>query len=470
MRITAIAAHTVRWPIAATGAARGRSERAAVLVEVRSDRGIVGLGEAAPLLGLSRDHLDDAEAAIAGFARCAPFEVVARPYGATVDTRGALLAFETRPVAFDAGFDAPFEILHDRAAGLAPMVPPAPRFAIQTALCDALAREAGVSFATWLAARVAPGDTGLSPAAARAASTGTSGPGPAGDRTALPIAAVVDDIDGALRAYAAGIRCLKIKLAADDPASRVHAIAAAVPGVRLRIDANRSWPRAEVAARLEALAALPIDYVEEPCRDAHQLLATPLPYRIALDESLAELSADQLTAALASRQLAAVILKPTLLGSLSACLAIAVRARRAGVAAIVSHGLEGPIGTAACAELALALDGMAAALDRDSIAPGGTRRARAAVGLAPHPGLAGWAIGVAQLAGDHVQPGGGAWRRILASPAGRSASPSSPATTCNPAARPASASSGWTSPAPCARAPDSTRLWPTLRDKDRFAA
>ena len=404
MRITAIATHTVRWPLAATGAARGRSERAAVLLEVRSERGIIGLGEAAPLLGLSRD-LDDAEAAIAGFARHAPFEVVARPYGATVDTRGVLVKFETRPVAFDAGFDAPFEILHDRAAGLAPLVPPAPRFAIQTALCDALAREAGVSFATWLTARVSAGDAGLSPAADRAASTDTSGSGPAGDRTALPIAAVVDDAASACAAYAAGIRCLKIKLAADDPPSRVQAIAAAVPAARLRIDANRSWPAAEVAARLAALAALPIDYVEEPCRDTHLLLATPLSFPLALDESLAELSADQLTAALASPQLAAVILKPTLLGGLSAVLAIAVRARRAGVAAIVSHGLEGPIGTAACAELALALDGMSAALD-GGIAPGGPRRAPAAVGLAPHPGLAGWAIDVAQLAGDRVQPSG----------------------------------------------------------------
>ena len=83
MRITAIAAHTVRWPIAGTGDARGRSERAAVLLEVRSDRGILGLGEAAPLPGLSHDTLDDAELALEAFAHRAPFDVVARPFDAT---------------------------------------------------------------------------------------------------------------------------------------------------------------------------------------------------------------------------------------------------------------------------------------------------------------------------------------------------------------------------------------------------
>jgi O-succinylbenzoate synthase len=166
----------------------------------------------------------------------------------------------------------------------------------------------------------------------------------------------------------------------------VFAIAAAAPSARLRIDANRSWPRAEVADRLAVLAALPIDYVEEPCVDAHRLLDHPLACRLALDESLPELSPDELGAALRSPQLAAVVLKPTLLGGLSAAVALAVRARRAGVAAIASHGLEGPVGTAACAELALALGGPQPA------------------GLAAHAALAGWRVAVPQLTADRLRP------------------------------------------------------------------
>jgi O-succinylbenzoate synthase len=208
----------------------------------------------------------------------------------------------------------------------------------------------------------------------------------------VPLAAVVDDPDAARRAFAAGIRCFKIKLGAEDPLDRVRAIAAAVPGAALRIDANRSWPPAEVLDRLASLASLPVEYVEEPCRDAHRLLAGPLPCKLALDESLIELSAEELAAALRSPALAAVILKPALLGGLSACLELATRARACGVAAVASHTLEGPIGTAACAELALAL----AAED----APG------PAAGLAPHPALAGWRLPVVQLAADHVHPAG----------------------------------------------------------------
>lgn len=329
MRLASIAAHTVRWPIAATGAARGRGERAAVIVEVRGESGAIGLGEAAPLPGMSRDTLAACEEAIAAVSRRAPLSL----------DPGALPALDGAP--------------------------PAARFAIETALCDAIARDRRISVAALLAAPAVP---------LRGAS--------------VPLAAVVDDAGAARRAVAAGIRCLKIKLTAEDAVDRAFAIAAAAPGARLRVDANRTWPRAEVADRLAALATLAIEYVEEPCPQAHRLLAASLPCRIALDESLGELAEDELAAALASPQLAAVILKPALLGGLSAALAIAARARRGGVAAVASHALEGPVGTAACAELALALGGDVPA------------------GLARHAALDGWSIDVAQIAADCVRPAG----------------------------------------------------------------
>jgi L-alanine-DL-glutamate epimerase-like enolase superfamily enzyme len=268
--------------------------------------------------------------------------------------------------------------------------PPAARFALETALFDALARFHGI----WLAALLrAPGrgpGTATGPADPHVGATATP-PGPhVGTVPRVPLAAVVDDPEAARRAFAAGIRCFKIKLGADDPLDRVRAIAAATPGAALRIDANRSWPPAAVLDRLAALAALPIEYVEEPCHDAHRLLAGPLPCKLALDESLVELSAGDLAAALRSPALGAVILKPALLGGLSACLALAAQARASGVAAVASHALEGPIGTAACAELALALAA--------GQAPG------TAAGLAPHPALAGWRLRVEQIAADHVHP------------------------------------------------------------------
>lgn len=343
MRIVSIAARTIRWSIASRGAARGRTERAAVVLEVRSDRGVVGLGEAAPLPGMSPDTLDDAERAVAAFAQRAPFELA---------DREAASSFATSS--------------------------PAARFAIETALLDALARNLGVPLSALLASPAGGASAGAHVGAARYG-------GPlAIAQASVPLAAVVDDPATARRAWLAGIRCLKIKLGAADDLSRVVSIAEAAPDARLRIDANRSWPRIEVAGRLAALSQLPIDYVEEPCSEAHLLLAEPLACKLALDESLIDLPPADLHAALRSPQLAALVLKPTLLGGLSTVLALAALARAAGVAAIISHGLEGPVGTAACAELALALGGAQP------------------VGLAAHAALDGWLVAVGQLASDHV--------------------------------------------------------------------
>jgi L-alanine-DL-glutamate epimerase-like enolase superfamily enzyme len=283
---------------------------------------------------------------------------------------------------------APFEILDHRAARAFAAAPLAARFAIETALCDAIARDRGISLAAL-----------LHEAAGRRSAP--SAPGRVPHR--VPLAAVIDDPDAARRAFAAGIRCFKIKLAAGDSPERVLAIARSTPGATLRIDANRSWPRAEVPARLAALASLPIEYVEEPCRDAHLLLQSgPLPARLALDESLPALSRADLLTALRSPDLAALVLKPTVLGGLSVALELAALARRFGVAAVASHALEGPIGTAACAELALAL-ALVGDPPTGATPPARPSAPHRAAGLAAHAALAAWRIGVAQLAADHVR-------------------------------------------------------------------
>ena len=345
MRVVAISARTLRWPIAGDGAARGRSERAAVILEVRSDHGIVGLGEAAPLPGMSRDTLEDAERAITEFARRAPL---------AIDEPGAAFA-------------------------LAASAPPAARFAIETALLDALARERGVSLASL-----------LRPAGVPAVRT-------------IALAAVVDDLPAARRAHAAGIRCFKIKLDADDDPQRAAAIAMALGDTAIRIDANRSWPRDEVAARVAAFAFPGIAYIEEPCRDTHLVLDGAAAAWFALDESLLELSPAELAAALQRDNLVALVLKPTLLGGLSAVRALAAQARAAGVAPVLSHGLEGPIGTAACAELALAT-ATTVEPQPDFQRAYGTPRPQLSlpVGLAAHPALSAWQLAVPQLAADHV--------------------------------------------------------------------
>src|SRR5262245_61696807 len=119
MRIVSVAARTLRWTIAPDGAARGRTERAALLLEVRSATGAIGLAEAAPLPGMSRDTLAEADVAVAALAARAPFEV-ADPATAFAIAAGAAA--------------------------------PAARFAIETALLDALAQEHQISVAALLRA------------------------------------------------------------------------------------------------------------------------------------------------------------------------------------------------------------------------------------------------------------------------------------------------------------------------------
>lgn len=295
MKVVSIDHRLVRWPISARGAARGRHEREALIVGVRGDSGATGFGEAAPLPGMSIDTLDDAMRACEALANRLPLELATPGHASAIAAR-----ITTAPAA---------------------------RFAIETALLSSISQLRGTSVASLFHAL---------------------------PQAEIESAIVVDTEAEARDAVARGVRCLKIKMAANELA-RVQRIAKAAPNCRLRIDANRGWPVEETPILLAALADLAIEYVEEPCIDAADLLSPDLPVKLALDESLIELSPAALERALSSPLLAAIILKPTLLGGFSRCLELASAAHAHGVAPIVSHALEGPIGTAACHELARAI-------------------------------------------------------------------------------------------------------------------
>jgi len=307
--------------------------RPAAVVRARAASGAVGVGEATPLAGRSADTTADVEIAVAGLGRALPLTLSPR---------------------------RPLEAIAELAATAAPAAPAA-RFAIETALLDVVARATGRSLARVLAAQ---------PAAS------------------VPLNALVATADEAAAAVARGITCVKVKTHTDFERdhARVAAIATAVGRGAVRVDANQRWPLATVRRRLVALAALGVEYVEEPAVGLAPSLRWVMPCPIALDESLAVADVDGwLDRALASGAIAAIVLKPALLGGLTRCLALAGRARAAGVAAVVTHSLDGPVATAAACELALAL--------------GATRP----VGLDRHPGLDDWpGLDVPQLAAAAV--------------------------------------------------------------------
>jgi O-succinylbenzoic acid--CoA ligase len=334
MNIVAVDHRIVRRSIDPRGAARGLRSREAVIIIIRTDTSLIGLGEAAPLPGMSIDTIYDAIAAADALAARVPFAIHS-PHDASTLADHITMA-------------------------------PAAQFAIETALLTLFAQERKTSVASLLA------------------------PTP---QRILENAVVVDTEEEARRATA---RCLKIKVGPTGDIDRIRRMAAAAPHARLRLDANRSWSRAETPALIESLRNLPIDYIEEPCPNAHELLTTrdappnidpargtsaqhgdaphvstnidiargatsraplprPLAHRIALDESLIELDRADLLRALASPQLAALVLKPTLLGGFAKCLELAALAQAHGVAAVVTHTLEGAVGFAACIELARAI-------------------------------------------------------------------------------------------------------------------
>jgi L-alanine-DL-glutamate epimerase-like enolase superfamily enzyme len=293
--------------------------RPAAIVRARGESGAVGLGEASPLPGRSPDTVDDCARAVAALRGVLPI---------TLSPKSAL------------GFAA------DLATAVAASAPAA-RFAIETALCDLVARTAG-----WPLARL------LAPL-----------PGPA---AAVPINALCATPAEASAALARGIRCVKVK--ARGELDHVRAIHGVIAGAQLRVDANQAWSATDSVARLEELAALGVEYVEEPAPGLARTLRAPLAAPIALDESLVDPELDAwLDDALASRAIAALVLKPALVGGLAACLALAGRARAHGVGAVVTHSFDGPIATAAACELARAIasdHALAHGLDRPDLPPG----------------------------------------------------------------------------------------------------
>jgi L-alanine-DL-glutamate epimerase-like enolase superfamily enzyme len=138
------------------------------------------------------------------------------------------------------------------------------------------------------------------------------------------------------------------------------------PAVAVRLDANGTLDQTELDLALPALKQAQIELFEEPGSSTRG--SVPL----ALDESLQGLEESAAEARIVRTGAAAVVLKPTALGGICRCLALAERARRAGAAAVISHCFDGPWAFRAAAALALSLgEGLPH-------------------GLAPHAGLAKW--------------------------------------------------------------------------------
>jgi L-alanine-DL-glutamate epimerase-like enolase superfamily enzyme len=261
---------------------------------------LLGLGEASPLPGFGTDHVDHAAREL----------VAIGPVSAVPES-----AATTRELC-------------------AGMSSPSARFALETALLDARARMQGQPLGSLL-----------------------------GTRQRVKRAVLVGHLDDAeieeraLRAVARGARELKFKARGADPSAEVARLVElrrrVATALHIRLDLNGGLDVSSARAALEAYARAEVAFVEEPTQGAALLELGQCAVPWFADESL--LQSDLQTALIETSAASGVVLKPTLLGGLSACVSLAARAARAQKRVVVTHAFEGPVALAACAELALAL-------------------------------------------------------------------------------------------------------------------
>ncbi|CAM3695840.1 o-succinylbenzoate synthase [Xenorhabdus thuongxuanensis] len=127
----------------------------------------------------------------------------------------------------------------------------------------------------------------------------------------------------------------------------------AVPDLRLRLDANRSWTRTKAegfAKYVNPDYRHRITFIEEPCKTQEESLvfARETGIAIAWDESVRE--ADFTLEA--QEGVSAIIIKPTLIGSIDRCRQLITKAHQLGVEAVISSSIESSFGLTQLARLA----------------------------------------------------------------------------------------------------------------------
>lgn len=107
---------------------------------------------------------------------------------------------------------------------------------------------------------------------------------------------------------------VKVKPGLEPDVMCLKAVCEQIPGIQLRIDGNRQWTLEQVLKVVKAVPEDHLEYLEEPLAsgEGYEALWDREPVPIALDEHLLEPGGEALAG---HSQVAAYVLKPTLLGS-----------------------------------------------------------------------------------------------------------------------------------------------------------
>ncbi|GAA4886348.1 o-succinylbenzoate synthase [Ferrimonas pelagia] len=158
------------------------------------------------------------------------------------------------------------------------------------------------------------------------------------------------------KALAKGTALVKLKLArapVEQEIQLLHALLALNPKLRLRIDANRGWSYEDAATFAASVPLAQIDYVEEPCAELLDSLRLYQQHKLplALDETTQ--APDYQYRSLAGVK--ALVLKPTVIGSLARLQSLIEAAQHDGVRCVLSSSFESNLGLAAIAAIAAEL-------------------------------------------------------------------------------------------------------------------
>ena len=294
--------------------AEDAAARSGVLVRVQSNSGACGYGDAAPLPERGDGSVDDLPALLTALAP-------------------RLLAGEVQAV-----LDS-LEQRRDEPGATAL------RCALDTALLDAAAQEAGVPLAILLA--------GDGPSAAQ-----------------VPVNATITVPDPAQAARAAahardeGFACVKLKVgvmdSVDAEVRRIRDVRTALgPDPALRLDANGAWELDTASRILVAVADAHLEWVEQPLapadlRGARRLRET-LGIAVAADE--AATSVEAVRRLLSAGAADVIVLKPVTLGGLRPLRTVAETARAYGGRCVVTTAMDSGVGVAAALHVAASLGG-----------------------------------------------------------------------------------------------------------------
>jgi L-alanine-DL-glutamate epimerase-like enolase superfamily enzyme len=293
-------------PFGISGGSQAKARIA--LVQVELEDGTRGTGEAAPLPAYNGERLEDALAAIQ----------------------------RARPALLGANAGA----WRQRALELSGSCggSPSARCAIETALCDALARRAGLSLYEWF---------------------GGCAPAELVSDVTIPIVAPEAARHAAERWWARGFRCLKVKIGGGSDLERVLAVHEGAPRARLVLDANGGLAAEQAVALVESLerAGVELALFEQPvaATDWEGLVRVGSRARLGLDESVVT-ARDALEAV---RRLGAphVINVKLMKSGIAEALDIVATARAGGMSLMIGGMLESSLAMSASACFAAGLGG-----------------------------------------------------------------------------------------------------------------